>query len=171
LPEELVGTNPYEIFHPDDIPFIRKRHEQILVSLEPVTFSYRIRRKDGAYIWYETTTIPFREGESVTELLCISRDISARRKIESDLRESLNWRRTILDSAMDCQMPEMDGYEAAETIRREKLGARPNVPIIAFTAAAMKGDEQRCFAAGMDDYVSKPIRNAFLAEKIEKWLN
>ena len=72
---------------------------------------------------------------------------------------------------MDCQMPEMDGYEAAETIRREKLGTRPDVPIIAFTAAAMKGDEERCFAAGMDDYVSKPIRNEFLAEKIEKWLN
>ncbi len=96
---------------------------------------------------------------------------------------------------MDCHMPEMDGYEAtkkirgAESINRERLGRKgegteeifpdalrltphgiPRIPIIALTANAMQGDRFKCLQAGMDDYLSKPIRPEELIRVLTKWL-
>jgi len=70
---------------------------------------------------------------------------------------------------MDCQMPEMDGFEATQEIRRQE-GSVVHRPIIAMTANAMQGDRERCLDAGMDDYVSKPIRKADLTEALERHL-
>jgi signal transduction histidine kinase/DNA-binding response OmpR family regulator/HPt (histidine-containing phosphotransfer) domain-containing protein/HAMP domain-containing protein len=71
---------------------------------------------------------------------------------------------------MDVQMPEMDGFAATREIRNSKSDIR-NVPIIAMTALAMKGDRERCLEAGMDDYISKPIEPQQLVKKIETWVD
>jgi signal transduction histidine kinase/CheY-like chemotaxis protein len=72
---------------------------------------------------------------------------------------------------MDVQMPDMDGFEATAAIREKEKSAGTHIPIIAMTAHALKGDEQRCVAAGMDAYVSKPIRTAELFKIIEDQLD
>ena len=69
---------------------------------------------------------------------------------------------------MDCQMPEMDGFEATALIRKRQKESGRHLPIIALTAGAMQGDEERCLAAGMDYYVSKPIKLEELFSAIEK---
>jgi two-component system, sensor histidine kinase and response regulator len=69
---------------------------------------------------------------------------------------------------MDVQMPEMDGYEATRAIREREKETGRHTPIVAMTAHAMKGDRERCIEAGMDDYISKPIRAIELFEVIEK---
>jgi signal transduction histidine kinase/DNA-binding response OmpR family regulator len=69
---------------------------------------------------------------------------------------------------MDIQMPEMDGYEATRCIRQKGF---MNIPIIAMTANAMKGDRERCLDAGMNDYITKPIKREIVFQVLEKWLN
>jgi len=72
---------------------------------------------------------------------------------------------------MDCQMPEMDGYQATAAIRSDdKFQLSNQINIIAMTANTMKGDQEKCLAAGMDDYLAKPINPSLLAEKIAFWL-
>jgi PAS domain S-box-containing protein len=72
---------------------------------------------------------------------------------------------------MDCQMPEMDGYEATGKIRSPLSGViNNNIPVIAMTAHAMTGDREKCIEAGMDDYITKPIKIDSMSALLNKWL-
>jgi polar amino acid transport system substrate-binding protein len=71
---------------------------------------------------------------------------------------------------MDCQMPEMNGFDATTAIRKLEAGTGVHTPIIAMTANAMQGDKENCLAVGMDDYLSKPISQQQLQEALNRWL-
>ena len=76
---------------------------------------------------------------------------------------------------MDCQMPEMDGYEASRLIRqaerKSNVSWKVPVRIVAMTANAMAGDREKCLAAGMDDYLSKPVRKVDLQSALLRWID
>jgi len=72
---------------------------------------------------------------------------------------------------MDCQMPEMDGYETTRQIRKGTAGKRySEIPIIAMTANAMQGDQEKCLASGMSDYISKPVEPDKISMQLHKWI-
>ena len=71
---------------------------------------------------------------------------------------------------MDCQMPEMDGFEATRTIRGEEAGASRRTPIVALTANAMDGDHDQCIGAGMDDFLIKPANQDAIAQALRRWV-
>jgi len=72
---------------------------------------------------------------------------------------------------MDCQMPVMDGFEATKKIREIESGAYPQIPIIALTANALRGTRERCLEAGMNDYITKPLKAQLFVKLIQNWLS
>jgi CheY-like chemotaxis protein len=72
---------------------------------------------------------------------------------------------------MDCQMPEMDGFDATKAIRQHELdiNAKEGIPIVALTADAMIGDKEKCLAIGMNDYINKPFKENDIASMLEKY--
>jgi CheY-like chemotaxis protein len=70
---------------------------------------------------------------------------------------------------MDCEMPDMDGYQTTAVIRKQE-GQAHRVPIIALTGHAQPGDRERCLAAGMDDYLTKPLQYDRLDELLRRWV-
>ena len=127
----------------------------------------------------ETTRV---EGERTVHVLVVD-DNAVNRKVAVRLLEKLGYSADAVEDGkevlnalqqntydlvlMDCQMPEMDGYQATAAVRNEE-GQNEHILIIAMTAHAMKGDREKCLDAGMDDYLTKPIRTGDLEKMMAK---
>jgi PAS domain S-box-containing protein len=127
-----------------------------------------------------------RRSRTPTRRVLVAEDVVVNQRVVSRALEKLGFEATVVNNGreavdawaggsfdlilMDCQMPEMDGYAATKEIRnRESAGTR--IPIVALTAHAMKGADAECFAAGMDDYLSKPIEREHLRECLQRHLS
>ncbi|MGB3632978.1 MAG: PAS domain-containing protein, partial [Rubrobacteraceae bacterium] len=98
-PEELVGMSAYDFFHPDDLKEISESHSAVVRQQETYTVSYRIRCKNGAYRWFETTSRMVLDDESgeMQEIIAVSRDITDRLRTETGLEEAEHRYRTLVE--------------------------------------------------------------------------
>jgi PAS domain S-box-containing protein len=145
LPEFSAGTGPEMIDPQQRLPASQRRGMRILIAEDNV-FNQKVVLRQVREMGFGADAVA--SGIEVLEALD---------RVPYDL---------IL---MDCQMPEMDGYACAAEIRRREDNAR-HVPIIAMTAHVMKEDRGKCLAAGMDDFLSKPVRVAHLESILIQWL-
>jgi len=134
---------------------------------------------DQVITWSENTRVLLVEDNHVNQLVAqgILSNLGLEAEIANHGLEALHRLKLSDDDKpydlilMDCQMPEMDGYEASRSIRSGKGGEQyRNIPIIAMTANAMQGDREKCLAAGMSDYLTKPIDSDALLNKLKQIL-
>jgi len=138
------------------------------------------KRNAPLHKWPQHTRLILAEDNHVNQLVTrgIIKQLGLQVDIVSDGLELLETLRQTTEEfpytllLMDCQMPEMDGYEASRQIRAGEVGEHyRNIPIIAMTANAMQGDKEKCLDAGMSDYLSKPIDQEHLHDKLRQWIS
>jgi len=132
------------------------------------------RAPAGIPAWSEPPLVLVVEDSSVNQIVA-ARSLErcgCRAEVAADGREGLEALLAGKFDAvlMDCQMPVLDGYAATAELRKREAQTGEHMPVIAMTAHAMDGDRERCLAAGMDDYISKPMRREELAEILHRWI-
>lgn len=137
-------------------------------------------KADVEYVWPQHTKILLVDDNKVNQLVAngLLEELGLEADVANDGAEALEMIEKMIEKEssytivlMDCQMPIMDGYEATRKIKSGELGeGSETIPIIAMTANAMEGDKEKCFASGMDDYISKPINSDILEDKLKKYL-
>jgi len=137
------------------------------------------KKECGSNIWPDNTRLLLVEDNQINQMVAngVLNDIGLQADIAANGLEALS---SLINSPndapyslilMDCQMPEMDGYEASESIRSGKAGIRyKNIAIVAMTANAMQGDKEKCLASGMNDYLTKPIDPDRIHDMLCQWL-
>ena len=157
-----------------DVPVIDRSPDPISLPKENAPAGKAI-----PYRWPEQTRLLLVEDNPVNQM--VAKALLKKLKLEADAAANGQAALQMLIDApteqpytlvlMDCQMPEIDGYEASRQIRAGNAGDRHReIPIIAMTANAMKGDVEKCLVAGMTDYLAKPVKIDTLAAMLRKWL-
>jgi signal transduction histidine kinase/CheY-like chemotaxis protein len=164
----------------------RELHEtlaQVVGAREPA----RLVHGSAAAAAPRTATVPTPPSPpSVSVAVLVAEDNAVNQKVITRMLERLGLHVTLAGNGqeavdllacerfdlvfMDCQMPEVDGYQATAAIRHAETARGGHVPIVAMTAHAMTGDRETCLAAGMDDYLAKPVRPAEVQAMVEKWV-
>jgi len=124
-------------------------------------------------LWLTAPLVLVAEDSPVNQIVAVAalERCGCRVELVSDGRQALEALSTQHYDAvlMDCQMSEMDGYEATAELRRRESGDH-HTPVIAMTAHSMDGDREKCLEAGMDDYISKPMRREQLIDTLQRWI-
>jgi PAS domain S-box-containing protein len=172
-------TNTSDLFNA--LAEVSKDGQKILSARPLVTREYlkTISKGEAIPCWAEDTRILLVDDNHINQLVAqgVLSDLGLQADIANHGKEAisslLSTHNTLPYSLvlMDCQMPEMDGYEATQAIRAGDAGELYiRVPIVAMTANAMQGDKNKCIAAGMDDYLSKPVNPEDLLRKLKNYL-
>jgi signal transduction histidine kinase/CheY-like chemotaxis protein/HPt (histidine-containing phosphotransfer) domain-containing protein len=121
----------------------------------------------GHVLLVEDNPVNRQVAQKLLSLIGLSHDHAENGKLALEMASATSYDAVL----MDCQMPVMDGYTATRTRRMlEEERGLGRLPIIAMTANAMAGDREKCLAAGMDDYLSKPLNRGLLEQTLRKWL-
>ena len=133
---------------------------------DSATTPSRVINTNASILLVEDNPVNQKVAQVMLSKLGLSADVAENGQIALDKLDEKHYDLIL----MDCQMPVMNGYTATANIRKREHGSHEHHTIIAMTANAMKGDQQRCLEAGMDDYISKPISHEKLKDMLSKWL-
>jgi PAS domain S-box-containing protein len=159
-PEQLVGRSPYEIIHPDDLAEVHRVHSTLLAAADTFTVAYRGRRREGTYVWLETTTSTVRDPETdrVVEIQCVTRDITRRKQVEQELRESRELLQAVIDNSpavvyikdvLGRYMLVNRQFESLFRVSRRQIAGRTDVELFpAEHAEAFRANDRRVLEAG-----------------------
>lgn len=151
------------IFHPEEL-----QHIETLMRPAVANNAHNALQREQLILLVEDSLVNQQVAKRILQKLGYTCHIVNNGQEAVDSLETLPYTLVL----MDCQMPIMDGFEATYVIRKREQASdrRTHIPIIAMTANAIAGDREHCLEAGMDDYVSKPIKVDVLAEVLKKWL-
>ena len=178
-PSEELGKDLF-----DEVIFKPFKQSHLIEVFERIKSPESIRKVEALQNFISSAPI---SEDQVSFNILVADDLAVNQMLAQKILESLGHRSKVAINGlevlelikaekfdlvlMDCQMPELDGFGATAAIREIEKSSGEHIMIVALTANAMDGDHKRCTDAGMDDYLSKPIKKDKLNAMIEKWLN